>query len=281
MSKEILLYQKASNSCSRVITQSYSTSFSLAIKLLSPEMREGIYGIYGFVRIADEIVDSFHEFDKEFLLDKLTEELNHALETGLSTNPIIHSFQHIVKKYQIDRALIDAFLKSMRTDLNKLSYSSDEYKDYIYGSADVVGLMCLKVFTSGDQQQYEALKYPAEKLGSALQKVNFLRDVKNDYEKLNRKYFPEINLDNFTEADKKKIIQEIREDFMEAKKGIKKLPGSSKLAVFVAYLYYQNLLNRLQKTHPSKIMTTRIRVPGIIKLSILAHSWLRFRINMI
>lgn len=281
MNAEVNHYHAVSIHCSKVFTKSYSSSFSLAVSLLTPEFREGIYSIYGFVRVADEIVDSFHTFNKNLLLDRFTEELNTALREGISTNPVINSFQMTVRKYNIGMDLIEAFLKSMRTDLEKMSYNSNEYVDYIYGSADVVGLMCLRVFTGGDNKQYEQLKEPAMKLGSAFQKVNFLRDIKNDYEKLNRRYFPDVNLDRFTQADKEKIIAEIEADFMEARKGILKLPGSAKLAVYVAYVYYHSLLKRLKKTHPSEIMNRRIRVPGIVKLSILAQSWVRYRVNMI
>jgi 15-cis-phytoene synthase len=281
MNSETKHYHEVSFSCSRYFTRSYSSSFSLAVSLLTPEIRQGIYSIYGFVRVADEVVDSFHEHNKELLLDRFSDELMIALREGISTNPVINSFQLIVRKYNIGMDLIEAFLKSMRTDLDKMTFNTNEYEEYIYGSADVVGLMCLRVFTGGDDRQYELLKQPAMKLGSAFQKVNFLRDIKNDYEKLNRKYFPDVDLDYFSQSDKEKIIEEIEDDFMEARKGILKLPGSSRLAVYVAYLYYHNLLKRLKRTDPSEIMNRRIRVPHIVKLSILAQSWLRHRVNMI
>lgn len=282
MNKELPLYNQVSLHCSKIFTRSYSTSFSLASSMLAPETRRGIYSIYGFVRIADEIVDSFHDFDKENLLNKYSQDLNDALKNGISTNPILNSFQLTVNQYNIEGDLIEAFLKSMRADLNKQSYDNvKDYEEYIYGSADVVGLMCLKVFVKGDEDQYQKLKEPAMKLGSAFQKVNFLRDIQNDYEKLNRRYFPGVNLHAFTNEDKRKIIDEIRNDFRQSREGIKKLPANSRLAVYVAYVYYQNLLKRLNRTHPSQIMSKRIRVPGFIKLFILAQSWLRFRINLI
>ena len=248
------LYDSISSESSKIITKKYSTSFSIAVNLLSSNIREAIYNIYGFVRVADEIVDSFEEYPKEELLDRFEEEYRYSLKVGISTNPVINAFQGTVSKYNIDHALVDSFLKSMRTDLEKQNYDNQEEIDnYIYGSADVVGLMCLKVFVQGDDEKYNNLKEPAMKLGSAFQKVNFLRDLNEDFENLNRSYFPNINPNNFTEADKSRVLLEINNDFEEAYKGIVKLPKEAKLAVYVAYKYYFNLLHKIERT-PSKIL---------------------------
>ena len=241
------LFDSISSESSKIITKKYSTSFSIAVNLLSPNIREAIYNIYGFVRVADEIVDSFEEYPKEELLDRFEQEYRYSLKVGISTNPVINAFQGTVSKYHIDYALVESFLKSMRTDLEKQNYNNQkEIDDYIYGSADVVGLMCLKVFVQGDEERYNNLKESAMKLGSAFQKVNFLRDLNEDYENLNRSYFPNINPNNFTEADKARVLLEINNDFEEAYKGIIKLPKEAKLAVYVAYKYYFNLLHKIK-----------------------------------
>ena len=276
------LYDSISSESSKIITKKYSTSFSIAVNLLSSNIREAIYNIYGFVRVADEIVDSFEEYPKEELLDRFEEEYRYSLKVGISTNPVINAFQGTVSKYNIDHALVESFLKSMRTDLEKQNYDNQEEIDnYIYGSADVVGLMCLKVFVQGDDEKYNNLKQPAMKLGSAFQKVNFLRDLNEDFENLNRSYFPNINPNNFTEADKSRVLLEINNDFEEAYKGIVKLPKEAKLAVYVAYKYYFNLLHKIERT-PSKILKEkRIRVSNPKKMALLVESYFNFKLNLV
>jgi phytoene/squalene synthetase len=240
------LFDDVSFKCSVLVTKSYSTSFSLAVKMLSPNIRDAIYAIYGFVRFADEIVDSFHDFNKEELIHDFEIEYYKSQKSGISLNPILNSFQHTVRKYNIDDALIQAFLKSMKMDLIKSEYSTmEEYNEYIYGSADVVGLMCLKVFVNGDQRLYNELKDEAMRLGSAFQKVNFLRDLKDDNLVLNRNYFPGVDLKSFDEKSKAMIIREIEEDFRVAYEGIVKLPVDAKFGVYTDYIYYQKLLNKL------------------------------------
>jgi phytoene/squalene synthetase len=241
-----------------------------------------IYSIYGFVRVADEIVDTYHEYPQEELLNKFEEDLNDALKMGISTNPILNSFQETVKKYNIERPLIDAFMKSMRLDLEKKNYKTEEeYKEYIYGSADVVGLMCLNVFVNGDKDQYEKLKDSAMKLGSAFQKVNFLRDLKNDMEILERSYFPHVDFAHLDRETKKKIVQEIRQDFDEAFTGIRQLPDASRLAVYVAYVYYKKLLQVIKRKKPELIMQSRIRVSNAMKMWLLFKSYLRYRAGLL
>ena len=276
------LYDSISSESSKIITKKYSTSFSIAVNLLSSNIREAIYNIYGFVRVADEIVDSFEEYPKEELLDRFEEEYRYSLKVGISTNPVINAFQGTVSKYNIDHALVDSFLKSMRTDLEKQNYDNQEEIDnYIYGSADVVGLMCLKVFVQGDDEKYNNLKEPAMKLGSAFQKVNFLRDLNEDFENLNRSYFPNINPNNFTEADKSKVLLEINNDFEEAYKGIVKLPKEAKLAVYVAYKYYFNLLNKIERTPSKTLKEKRIRVSNPKKMALLVESYFNFKLNLV
>ncbi|MDA7810231.1 phytoene/squalene synthase family protein [Flavobacteriaceae bacterium] len=276
------LFDNVSEVCSKVVTESYSTSFSLATKMLSPSIRQDIYNIYGFVRFADEIVDSFHDYNKEELLNNFEKELTYALTNKISLNPILNSFQKTVNKYNIDTNLINAFLKSMRWDLDKNIYlNKSEFNEYIYGSADVVGLMCLKVFVVGNEKMYEDLKVPAMALGSAFQKVNFLRDLKADHEGLNRSYFPDLNIENFDEISKKKILIDIENDFSEALKGIFNLPKSARFGVYTAYKYYLKLLKKLKKTPPIKIKSTRIRVPNYQKMNVLARSYVRYRLNIL
>ena len=276
------LYDSISSESSKIITKKYSTSFSIAVNLLSSNIREAIYNIYGFVRVADEIVDSFEEYPKEELLDRFEEEYRYSLKVGISTNPVINAFQGTVSKYNIDHALVDSFLKSMRTDLEKQNYDNQEEIDnYIYGSADVVGLMCLKVFVQGDDEKYNNLKEPAMKLGSAFQKVNFLRDLNEDFENLNRSYFPNINPNNFTEADKSKVLLEINNDFEEAYKGIVKLPKEAKLAVYVAYKYYFNLLHKIERTPSKTLKEKRIRVSNPKKMALLVESYFNFKLNLV
>ncbi len=272
----ISLFNEISQEFSKQVTIKYSTSFSLATKTLDSSIRNHIYNIYGFVRFADEIVDTFHDFPKKKLLENFEKNLLMALDNKISLNPILNSFQITIHKFNIDYSLIEAFLKSMRWDLNKKKYKSQkEYKEYIYGSADVVGLMCLKVFVNGDQLKYDELMPNAMALGSAFQKVNFLRDLKNDFENLNRSYFPNIDFTNFSEESKKRIINEIKNDFNLALKGIKKLPNTSRLGVYTAYKYYLKLLYKLEKTPSLKIKTTRIRIPNYQKINLLLYSYFK------
>lgn len=275
------IYDRTSFKCSKVITKSYSTSFSLAVNLLAPSIREAIHSIYGFVRVADEIVDSFHRFDKEDLLNQFELEYYAAHKAGISLNPIINSFQRTVKQFNIDEELVASFLQSMRWDLEKQDYKTfEDYEKYIYGSADVVGLMCLKVFVGGDQEKYDALKEPAMRLGSAFQKVNFLRDLKADVEILNRSYFPGVNLKALDKNSKQKIVAEIEEDFRAAYIGIKKLPLEARLGVYTAYIYYKQLLNKLKQTPSEKIMDTRIRISNPLKMGLMAKSFLIYKFNL-
>jgi phytoene/squalene synthetase len=276
------LFDEVSLSCSKKVTSTYSTSFSSAVNMLSPSIRPAIHSIYGFVRFADEIVDTFHDWDNVYLLGKFEQDLNEALEMQISLNPILNSFQQTVTKYNIDRALIAAFLKSMRMDLQKSNYETkEEYQDYIYGSADVVGLMCLKVFVDGSEEKYEQLKESAMRLGSAFQKVNFLRDLKNDIEILNRSYFPHINISSLDEISKQKIIQEIEEDFQHAQKGISELPATSKFGVYTAFIYYKQLLKKIKKTPPKKVMQIRIRINNAVKLGLLVKSYFNAKLNLV
>ena len=274
------LFDNVSNECSKVVTISYSTSFSLATKMLHSSIRKDIYNIYGFVRFADEIVDSFHSFDKEVLLDRFESDLFHAIEHKISLNPILNSFQQTFHLHSLDIEHVKAFLKSMRWDLHKKNYlSQKDYKEYIYGSADVVGLMCLKVFVKGNREQYDALKDYAMALGSAFQKVNFLRDLKADQEGLERSYFPDIDLKSFDEESKLKIINEIEADFKASLIGILNLPKEARFGVYTAYKYYYKLLRKLKKIPSKDIKETRVRVPNYQKISVLAQSYLNYRFN--
>lgn len=276
------IFDQVARDCSKRVTQSYSTSFSIATKLLAPSIRQDIYNIYGFVRFADEIVDTFHEFNKNELLDEFEVELYKAIDRRISLNPILNSFQETVHKYQIPAELYNAFLKSMRKDLSKSTYKTqEEYEEYIYGSADVVGLMCLKVFVKGDDEMYHRLKNDAMKLGSAFQKVNFLRDLKADYEELSRSYFPNANLEQLDEATKQEIIDEIEADFQAGLRGITQLPVEAKLGVYTAYIYYLKLLHKLKATPSLEIKNTRISVPNYTKASLLAKSFISCRLNLI
>jgi 15-cis-phytoene synthase len=275
------LYDKVSIECSRLTTKTYSTSFSLGILCLDKALRDPIYSIYGFVRFADEIVDSFHNYDKRVLLSKFRDETYTAIEAGISLNPILNSFQHTVKQYHIDRSLIDEFLKSMEMDLDQKKYSTSGYKAYIFGSAEVVGLMCLKVFSENDISKYEELKPYAMSLGSAFQKINFLRDMKTDFEELGRTYFPYVRLSNFNDTSKHAIEENIATDFAEALAGIKKLPRSSRLGVYVAYLYYLALFKKIRNTPSAHIMKTRIRVRNRHKATLLAYSFVKHQLNRI
>lgn len=276
------LFDTVSEDCSKIVTQSYSTSFSMATKMLHPSIRNHVYNVYGFVRFADEIVDSFHEYPKEELLDRFEADLYHGLDQKINLNPILNAFQKTVNAFDIDRELIAAFMRSMRWDLEKKVYETDqEYKDYIYGSADVVGLMCLKIFVKGDTAQYESLKPAAMALGSAFQKVNFLRDLKNDFQDLERTYFPNVNFNQFDETSKSAIIEEIESDFAKALEGIFKLPTEARFGVYTAYKYYTKLLAKLKRTPSLNIQKTRIRVPNYQKMTVFARSYVKYRLNLL
>ena len=277
-----ILFDNVSEACSKMVTQRYSTSFSMATNLLGSSIRSDIYNIYGFVRFADEIVDTFHEYPKRALLERFEQDLNYALEERISLNPILNAFQITVHENNIDKSLIDAFMQSMRWDLDKEVYASqEEYLAYIYGSADVVGLMCLKVFVKGDEQKYQALKPAAMALGSAFQKVNFLRDLNADFDLLNRSYFPGTDRNEFNEASKARIIKEIEADFKKALPGIFNLPSEAKFGVYTAYKYYFKLLSKLKNTPSRNIKNTRIRVPNYQKMGVLAQSYVKFRLNLL
>ena len=276
------IFDRVSYECSKTVTESYSTSFALATRMLSPSIRSDIYNIYGFVRFADEIVDTFHEYDKANLFQEFEKDLGNALDQGISLNPILNSFQHTYHKYGIPKHLVDAFMKSMRMDLTKRDYKTqEEYREYIYGSADVVGLMCLRVFVKGDDEQYESLKESAMALGSAFQKVNFLRDLKADHEYLNRSYFPDTNLLELDEQSKARIVQEIKEDFALGFEGIVRLPNEAKFGVYTAYKYYYKLLQKLQRTPSLQIKNARIRVPNYQKFGLLAKSYVNYKLNLV
>lgn len=276
------IFDKVSYSCSENVTKTYSTSFSLATRLLSKNIRKDIYNIYGFVRFADEIVDSFHDYNKTELFNDFSIDLEKALHNKIHLNPILNSFQHTFHKYSIDKNLVDSFMKSMRMDLTKKKYSTvEEYKEYIYGSADVVGLMCLKVFVQGNANMYKKLKNSAMKLGSAFQKVNFLRDLKADKEDLNRTYFPNTKFEKLSESEKNEIINDIESDFNEGLEGIKELPLDAKFGVFMAYRYYNQLLKKLKKTPATEIINKRIRVPNLKKLELLTRSYVKYQLNLL
>ena len=269
------LYDQISRQASRNITRSYSTSFSLGIYLLKPELRDPIYSIYGFVRVADEIVDTFHDYPKSEMLDEFWADTYKAIDRGISTNPVLNSFQEVVNAYSIPRNLIDTFLKSMKMDLDKTQYSQTGYEHYILGSAEVVGLMCLKVFVNGDQSQYEKLKPYAMKLGAAFQKINFLRDLKDDFGEMGRIYFPGVSMDQFDQLTKKEIEADIAKDFEVGLEGIRMLPASSRLGVYVAYVYYVKLFKKIRKLEANRILEERIRIPNGVKMLLLAKSYVR------
>lgn len=276
------IFDTISFDCSRNVTKSYSTSFSAAVKMLAPKIRQDIYNIYGFVRFADEIVDTFHEYNKEALFEMFEKDLDSALENKISLNPILNSFQYTVHKYNIPQSMIVAFMKSMKLDLHKSEYKTyDEYNEYIYGSADVVGLMCLKVFVNGDNQKFDELEHAAMRLGSAFQKVNFLRDLKADFEDLNRTYFPNTDLSRLDEHSKNEIIKEIEADFHAGFEGIVKLPLEAKFGVYTAFIYYKKLLSKLKKTPSMEIKNTRIRVADYQKFGLLAKCYVNYRLNLI
>tara|TARA_B110000908_G_scaffold172120_1_gene237794 strand:- start:1479 stop:2315 length:837 start_codon:yes stop_codon:yes gene_type:complete len=274
-------FDSSSYKISKLVTNTYSTSFSLGINLLGKKVRPQIYAIYGFVRYADEIVDTFHEYDQKVLIEEFVEDYHKALERKISLNPILNSFQEVVNQYGL-HDLVDSFIYSMMLDLEKEEYKTEEeYKKYIYGSADVVGLMCLKIFVDGDNPRYEAMKDEAMKLGSAFQKVNFLRDLKDDFERLGRSYFPNVTEYDFTENTKLEIIADIEDDFKEALQGILKLPIEGRLGVYVAYKYYLGLLKKIKQKSSETILQERIRISNPKKIFILAKSYVRHRINML
>jgi 15-cis-phytoene synthase len=276
------LYNDVANKISRLVTREYSNSFSRAVSFLEKESQQAIYNIYGFVRFADEIVDTFHSVDKDNILKSFENEYYAAYERGVSTNPILHSFQLTVKKYNIDDNLIKAFLKSMHDDLYKRLYNDKkEMNDYIYGSADVVGLMCLKVLVNGDEALYERLKEPAMRLGSAFQKVNFLRDIKSDTEILKRQYFPEVSGKQLTDETKEKIIEDINTDFETSYTGIKELPGRSKLAVAIAYYFYKTLLIKIQNKSAEIVMKSRIRISSMRKYMLFLKAYSAYLLHLI
>ncbi|MFY0689848.1 MAG: phytoene/squalene synthase family protein [Cyclobacteriaceae bacterium] len=277
----IQLFNKTAFKNSELITKSYSTSFSLGIRTLDKSLHEPIYAIYGLVRYADEIVDTFHQHDKEALLDAFKKDTFQAIEAGISLNPVLQSFQLTVNEFDIDHDLINAFFRSMAMDLDNSSYDQGTYEEYIYGSAEVVGLMCLKVFCDGDQVEYDRLKFSAKKLGAAFQKVNFLRDLQSDFEDRGRIYFPGVDFQNFSKADKIKIEQDIQEDFNEALKGIKQLPIKARSGVYLAYVYYLGLFRKIRRLQPNNIMESRTRIPDLKKLMILIGVYFRTQLSLI
>lgn len=279
---DVNFFRRNSYQISKLITKNYSTSFSLATSMLNKDTKAAIYAIYGFVRLADEVVDSFNGFDKKYLLEKLVTDLDYALEHKISTNVLLMSFADTVEKYNIDRNHIDAFMKSMEWDLSKTEYSStEEIAQYIYGSADVVGLMCLQIFCKGNQQTYQELEAPARKLGSAFQKINFLRDLKKDKEELGRAYFPEMVNNQFDKETKTKIEKTIEKEFNEAFLGIKELPGRSKLAVGLAYYYYLALFKKIRYLPPEAIINKRIRISNLRKYWLILKTSIKYFLRFI
>jgi phytoene synthase len=275
------LFHSASENCSRAVTKKYSTSFSSAIGLLHRDLRGPIFNIYGFVRLADEIVDTFHEYDKPLLLEEFKKDTWDAIQRGISLNPILHSFQMTVNQYQVDLKLIDAFFHSMEMDLSKKVYNKTEYGEYIYGSAEVVGLMCLKVFCEGKEDICQQLAVSAKSLGAAFQKVNFLRDLKADKEGLSRLYFPGCDFDNFTEADKRQIEEDIQNDFKGAFHGVKQLPLKARFGVYVAYKYYFSLFKKIKRLQPAHIMAQRIHIPNYYKALIILRAGVKNQLRLL
>lgn len=274
------IFDQVSLECSKITTNAYSTSFSLGIFMLNKKYRAPIYSIYGFVRYADEIVDSFHDYDKKKLLNEFKVDTYKAIENKISLNPILNSFQHVVNEFDIDQDLIDAFLQSMEMDLEKRAYNNNGYNNYIYGSAEVVGLMCLKVFCNGNQRQYEYLVPFARALGSAFQKINFLRDYKEDVKELGRVYFPNLQNVELDEQHKKEIEQDIKRDFDMGLEGIKELPKGSRLGVYVAYIYYKSLFQKVRSGSVSDILTSRVRIPNYRKVALLFSAICRHQLNI-
>ena len=275
------LYHSVSHQLSKKLTKNYSTSFSMGIRMIDKDYRWAIYAVYGLVRVADEIVDTFHNQNKPKMLEEFRKETYQAIENQLSTNPILHSFQEAARKYNITADLIDPFFESMAMDLENKTYNENGYEEYIYGSAEVVGLMCLKVFCNGDLAEYNRLKSPAKSLGAAFQKVNFLRDIKSDFEERGRTYFPQVNFHHFGEEEKSAIIVDIKKDFSAAYKGILELPSNCRFGVYTAFRYYMKLLQRIERQPVGSIKSARIRVPDSQKLSLLLRSYLRFKAGAI
>jgi len=277
----IELYDKNAFDCSRITTHNYSTSFSFGIRLFKKKYRPAIYSIYGFVRFADEIVDTFYHLDQKTILDKITYDTRDAIEKRFSSNPVLHSFQKTVHEYGLDREYIESFLNSMRMDLTIKKYSDEEIGGYIYGSAEVVGLMCLKIFYKNRENEFNNLIYPARKLGEAFQKINFLRDMRSDYLEKGRIYFPGIDPHTFTSGQKRAVENDIANDFAEARKGISQLNREVKLGVYLAYCYYLELLKIIKKTTPGKIMKKRYRVSNLNKIALLFKAWAHYRLGII
>lgn len=275
------IFDDVSAASSKLTTETYSTSFSLGIKFLSKKFHRPIYSIYGYVRFADEIVDSFHAFDKASLLQKYKSDTEEALESGISLNPIINSFQKVVQEYKIENELIDTFLDSMEMDLKQSVYDQKKYEQYILGSAEVVGLMCLRVFCEGNDEQFESLKYSAMKLGSAFQKINFLRDIKADNYELGRTYFPDVNFNSFKDENKMAIQKQIEDELNEGLKGIRQLPRSSRAGVFLAYYYYMALFKKIKALPASRIAEERIRVSNPRKIGLMINSMIKHQLNLI
>ncbi len=275
------LFHTTGEQCSRIVTERYSTSFASAIRLLHKDMRQPVFNIYGFVRFADEIVDTFHDHDKAALLAEFKKETFEAIERGISLNPILNSFQLTVNQYQIDHHLIHAFFDSMAYDLCKKNYNEEEYREYIYGSAEVVGLMCLFVFCEGNRDKYETLRQPARALGAAFQKVNFLRDIKADYNGLSRIYFPGCDFNNFSVPDKEQIEQDIASDFQKAFEGILQLPLKARFGVYVAYKYYLSLFKKIKRMHPEVVLEQRIRIPNYHKAMIILRAGVKNQLRLI
>ncbi len=275
------LFSETTFKCSKLITQHYSTSFTLGIKTLEAKYRLPIYGVYGFVRYADEIVDTFHDYNKHDLLNHFWQDTYKAIEDKISLNPVLHSFQMVVHTYGIDRELIDAFLTSMEMDLQRSEYNAEGYEEYIYGSAEAVGLMCLRVFCEGDDAMYQRLREPARRLGAAFQKVNFLRDIRSDYYERGRTYFPGVNFDSFTNDAKSAIEDDIQADFEAAYQGIIRLPQGAKWGVYLAYIYYKALFSKIKKLPPSRILQERIRVPDQHKVALLVQTYFRHKLNFL
>lgn len=275
------LYHRTCAECSRLVTHRYSTSFSMGIKLFAPRFRTPIYSIYGFVRFADEIVDTFHDFPKAHLFERFKEDTWRAIEEGISLNPVLNSFQQVVRKYGIERDLIETFLDSMEMDLTESTYDPEGYNEYIYGSAEVVGLMCLRVFCSGNDAEYQRLKAPARRLGAAFQKINFLRDIKSDHEERGRVYFPGVDFSKFTQEDKWRIEADIHDDFNAALEGIRQLPKGSRLGVYVAYKYYTHLFQKIKSAPPQRIAQERFRLSGKRKVYLLCSSALRHQLGVL
>ena len=277
----VQLFHTTSENCSRIVTKNYSTSFSSAIGMLHKDLRKPIFNIYGFVRFADEIVDTFHDHDKSFLLKQFKTETYDAIQRGISLNPILNSFQRTVNEYNIDLKLIDAFFQSMEMDLNKQTYDCEKYKEYIYGSAEAVGLMCLYVFCEGNKDLYHKLENAARSLGAAFQKVNFLRDIKADYNSLSRIYFPGCDFNNFTKQDKHQIENDIHNDFRQAYHGIIKLPLKARFGVYVAYKYYLSLFKKIRKMEPARVLEERIRIPNYRKAMIIFRAGVKNQLRLI